>query len=42
MITPPEKEILVKIDQKMKKLNIVELELDDTIFLLQMFLLYNK
>lgn len=42
MITPPEKEILEKIDQKMKKLNIIELELDDTIFLLQMFLLYHK
>lgn len=40
MITPPEKEILQKIDRTMKKLNAVELEIDDTIFLLQMFLIY--
>lgn len=41
MITPPEKEILQKIDVTMKKLNMVELEIDDTIFLLQMFLIYD-
>lgn len=41
MITPPEKEILQKIDVIMKKLNMVELEIDDTIFLLQMFLIYD-
>ncbi|KAJ3659248.1 hypothetical protein Zmor_010949 [Zophobas morio] len=40
MITPPEKEILQKIDLTMKKLNSVELEIDETIFLLQMYLLY--
>lgn len=40
MISPPEKELLQKIDQTMKKLNTVELEIDDTIFLLQMFLIY--
>lgn len=41
MISPPEKEILQKIDVTMKKLNMVELEIDDTIFLLQMFLVYD-
>lgn len=41
MITPPEKEILEKIDKVMKKLNTVELEVDDTIFFLQMFLVYH-
>ncbi|KAK9870251.1 hypothetical protein WA026_006338 [Henosepilachna vigintioctopunctata] len=40
MITPPEREILGKIDRKMKKLNIEELEVDATIFLLQMYLKY--
>nr|CAH7743467.1 unnamed protein product [Callosobruchus chinensis] len=40
MITPPEKEILEKIDKMMKRLNTVELEVDDTIFLLQMYLVY--
>ncbi|KAL3265439.1 hypothetical protein HHI36_009642 [Cryptolaemus montrouzieri] len=40
MITPPEKEMLDKIDKKMKKLNIEELEIDGTIFLLQMYLKY--
>lgn len=40
MITPPEKEILQKIDHSLKKLNTVELEIDDTILLLQMFLMY--
>lgn len=41
MITPPEKEILGKIGKVMKKLNTVELEVDDTIFFLQMFLVYH-
>lgn len=41
MITPPEKEILETIDKVMKKLNTVELEVDDTIFFLQMFLVYH-
>lgn len=40
MITPPEKEMLQRIDRTLKKLNTVELEIDDTIFLLQMFLIY--
>ncbi|XP_008192282.2 DNA-directed RNA polymerase III subunit RPC3 [Tribolium castaneum] len=40
MITPPEREILQKIDVIMKKLNTVELEVDETIFLLQMYLIY--
>ncbi|KAJ8922618.1 hypothetical protein NQ315_007650 [Exocentrus adspersus] len=40
MITPPEREILEKIDRTMKKLTLVELEIDDTIFLLQMYLIY--
>lgn len=40
MLTPPEREILEKIDNTMKKLNRVELEIDDTIFLLQLYLMY--
>lgn len=40
MITPPEAEILATIGKVMKKLGVVELELDDTIFLLQMYLAY--
>ncbi|XP_050299952.1 DNA-directed RNA polymerase III subunit RPC3 [Anthonomus grandis grandis] len=40
MITPPEKEILSNIDKIMKKLSTIELEIDDTIFLLKTFLLY--
>lgn len=40
MITPPEKEILQKIELTMKKLNSVEMEVDETIFLLQMYLRY--
>lgn len=39
MITPPEREILERIEKTMKKLNTVELEIDDTIFLLQIYLL---
>lgn len=42
MITPPEKEMLDKIGKVMKTLNLAELELDDTIFLLQLFCQYNK
>ncbi|XP_018336281.2 DNA-directed RNA polymerase III subunit RPC3 isoform X2 [Agrilus planipennis] len=41
MITPPEKELLGKIGKTMKKLNLVELELDDTVFLLELFLRYD-
>ncbi|XP_056647996.1 DNA-directed RNA polymerase III subunit RPC3 isoform X1 [Diorhabda sublineata] len=41
MITPPEKEILEKIEKGMKKLNTVELEIDDSIFLLKLFLMYS-
>lgn len=40
MITPPERQILDAIEKTMKKLNLVELEIDDTIFLLQMYLTY--
>ncbi|CAH1159836.1 unnamed protein product [Phaedon cochleariae] len=41
MITPPEREILEKIEKTMKKFNAAELEIDDTIFLLQMYLNYH-
>lgn len=40
MLTPPEREILDKIDKTMKKLNILELEIDQTLFLLEMYLMY--
>ncbi|XP_018579458.1 DNA-directed RNA polymerase III subunit RPC3 [Anoplophora glabripennis] len=40
MITPPERQILESVEKTMKKLNLVELEIDDTIFLLQMYLTY--
>lgn len=40
MITPPEREILERIDKTMKKLNLSELEIDETVFLLQMYLTY--
>ncbi|CAH1991271.1 unnamed protein product [Acanthoscelides obtectus] len=40
MITPPEREILENIDRMMKRLNMAELEIDDTIFLLEMYLVY--
>lgn len=40
MITPPESEILAKIGKIMKKLGLVEMEIDDTIFLLEMYLKY--
>lgn len=42
MITPPEKEMLEKIGKVMKNLNLAELEIDDTIFLFQLFCAYNK
>lgn len=38
MLTPPEREILAKIDKTMEKLNRVELEIDGTILLLQLYL----
>lgn len=41
MLTPPEREILDKIDKTMKKLNRVELEVDETMFLLQLYLMYD-
>ena len=41
MITPPERQILDNVDKKMKRLNTVELEVDETIFMLKMFLAYN-
>lgn len=40
MVTPPEQEVLKKIDKVMKKLNTVELEVDDTIFMLNIYLSY--
>ncbi|KAF7281002.1 hypothetical protein GWI33_005269 [Rhynchophorus ferrugineus] len=40
MITLSEKEILEKVNKVMKNLGTVELEVDDTIFMLQMFLVY--
>ncbi|KAJ8980898.1 hypothetical protein NQ317_011198 [Molorchus minor] len=40
MITPPERQILENIDRIMKKLNSAELEIDETIFLLQIYLMY--
>lgn len=42
MITPPEREILEKIDKTMKRLNMSELEVDDTMFLLQMYIAYEN
>lgn len=42
MITPPERAILDKIAKTMKKMITLEFEIDETIFLLQLFLLYNK
>lgn len=42
MITPPEREILDRIAKTMKKMVTLEFEIDETIFLLQLFLLYNK
>ncbi|XP_030745567.1 DNA-directed RNA polymerase III subunit RPC3 [Sitophilus oryzae] len=42
MITLPEKEILENISRIIKKFNTVELEIDQTIFMLQMFLVYQK
>ncbi|CAG9762004.1 unnamed protein product [Ceutorhynchus assimilis] len=41
MITPPEKEVLENIEKMMKQLSLVELEIDDTIFMLKMFIVYN-
>ncbi|KAF5304576.1 hypothetical protein FQA39_LY09627 [Lamprigera yunnana] len=40
MITPPESEILEKIGKTMKKLSSTELEIDDTMFLLEMYFIY--
>lgn len=42
MITPPEREILDKIAKTMKKMVTLEFEIDETIFLLQLFLMYNR
>ncbi|KAL1509170.1 hypothetical protein ABEB36_003948 [Hypothenemus hampei] len=42
LITPPERVVLDNIDKIMKKLNTVELEVDDTIFMLQVFLMYQQ
>lgn len=38
MITPPEKELLDNIGKVMKRLNLAELELDDSLFLLQIYI----
>ncbi|XP_017785236.1 PREDICTED: DNA-directed RNA polymerase III subunit RPC3 [Nicrophorus vespilloides] len=40
MITPPEKEMLTVIEGTMRKLNTIELEIDETIFLLNTYLAY--
>ncbi|XP_031340811.1 DNA-directed RNA polymerase III subunit RPC3 isoform X2 [Photinus pyralis] len=40
MITPPENEILERIGKMMKKLSLTELEIDETLFLLEMYLKY--
>lgn len=40
MITPPENEVLEKIGKMMKQLSTAELEIDNTMFLLQMYLVY--
>lgn len=40
MITPPEKELLEKIGKVMKRLNLAELEIDDSIHLIQLYLKY--
>lgn len=40
MLTPPEREILERIDKTMKKLNALELEIDHTLFLLHLYLIY--
>lgn len=42
MITPPEKEMLERIGKVMKKLNTAELEIDDTLHLLQLYLHYHS
>lgn len=42
MISPPEREILARIELNLEKINAVEFEIDDTIFILQMFLAYEK
>lgn len=42
MITPPEREILEKIEKTMNKLNASELEVDETIFLLQLYIKYES
>lgn len=41
MITPPEYELLNKISYKSKKLDMIEMEVDDTIFLLDTYLKYH-
>ncbi|XP_023016293.2 RNA polymerase III subunit C isoform X1 [Leptinotarsa decemlineata] len=40
MITPPEKEILERVERTMHKFNNCELAVDDTLFMLQMYLIY--
>lgn len=40
MITPPEKDMLERIGKVMKRLNMAELELDDSLHLLQLYLCY--
>ncbi|XP_044749477.1 DNA-directed RNA polymerase III subunit RPC3 [Coccinella septempunctata] len=39
-ITPPEREIITKVEKNIKKLNLAELEMDHTIFILEMYLKY--
>ncbi|KAF5308243.1 hypothetical protein FQR65_LT06236 [Abscondita terminalis] len=40
MITPPENEILNRIGKMMQRMSLTELQIDDTMFLLEMYLMY--
>lgn len=40
MLTPPERELLVKIENSLKKINLLEIEIDQTIFFLELYLAY--
>lgn len=41
MMTPSEKQQLEKVQNRIKKLGITELQIDDTLFLLTMYLRYH-
>nr|XP_022906329.1 DNA-directed RNA polymerase III subunit RPC3 [Onthophagus taurus] len=40
MLTPPEREVLAKIEISLKKLNALEIEIDETLFYLELYLHY--